>query len=34
MKIVKKSFGPDFLSYMLEGETQTFKDAVNSTEGL
>ena len=30
----KKSFGPDFLTYMLEGEPQTFKEVVNSTEGL
>ena len=30
----KKSFGPDILTYMLEGEPQTFKETVNSTEGL
>ena len=30
----KKSFGPDFLMYVLEGEPQTFKEAVNSIEGL
>ena len=30
----EKSFGPDFLNYMLESEPQTFKEAVNSTEGL
>ena len=30
----KKSFGPDFLTYVLEGEPQTFKEAVNSIEGL
>ena len=30
----KKSFGPDFLTYMLEGEPQTYKEAVNSTESL
>ena len=30
----EKSFGPDFLTFMLEGEPQTFKEAVNSTEGL
>ncbi|WJZ85230.1 hypothetical protein VitviT2T_004776 [Vitis vinifera] len=30
----EKSFGPDFLNFMLEGEPQTFKEAVNSTEGL
>ena len=26
----EKSFGPDFLTYVLEGEPQTFKEAVNS----
>ena len=31
---VEKSFGLDFLTYMLEGEPQTYKEAVNSTEGL
>ena len=31
---VEKSFGPDFLTYMLEGEPRTYKEAVNSTEGL
>ena len=30
----KKSFGPDFLTYMLEGEPRTFKGTVNSIEGL
>ncbi|WJZ97445.1 hypothetical protein VitviT2T_016048 [Vitis vinifera] len=30
----EKSFGPDFLTFMLEGEPQTFKEVVNSTEGL
>ena len=30
----EKSFGPDFLTYMLEGEAQTYKEAVNSTESL
>ena len=30
----EKSFGPDFLTYMLEGEPQTYKKAVNSTESL
>ncbi|WKA09039.1 hypothetical protein VitviT2T_026717 [Vitis vinifera] len=30
----EKSFGLDFLTFMLEGEPQTFKEAVNSTEGL
>ena len=31
---VEKSFGPDFLTYMLEGEPQTYKEAANSTKGL
>ena len=31
---VEKSFGPDFLTYMLEGEPRTYKEVVNSTEGL
>ena len=30
----EKSFGPDFLTYMLEGEPQTYKKAVNSTKSL
>ena len=30
----EKSFGPDFLTYMLKGEPQTYKEAVNSTESL
>ena len=30
----EKSFGPDFLTYMLEGEPQTYKEAVNSMESL
>ena len=30
----EKSFGPDFLTYMFEGEPQTYKEAVNSTESL
>ncbi|RVW17127.1 Retrovirus-related Pol polyprotein from transposon TNT 1-94 [Vitis vinifera] len=30
----EKSFGPDFLTFMFEGEPQTFKEAVNSIEGL
>ena len=30
----EKSFGPDFLTYMLEGEPQTYKEAVNSKESL
>ena len=32
MARTEKSFGPDFLTYMLEGEPQTYKEAVNSTE--
>ena len=31
---VEKSFGPDFLTYMLEEEPRTYKEAVNSIEGL
>ena len=31
---IEKSFGPDFPAYMLEGEPRTYKEAVNSTEGL
>ena len=30
----EKSFGPDFLTYMLEGKPWTFKEVVNFTEGL
>ena len=30
--MIEKSFGPDFLTYMLEGEPQTYKEAVNSIE--
>ena len=30
---VEKSFGPDFVAYMLESEPQTYKEAVNSSEG-
>ena len=29
----EKSFGLDFLTYVLEGEPQTYKEAVNSTDG-
>ena len=29
---VEKSFGPDFLTYMLEREPQTYKDVVNSID--
>ncbi|KAL2497584.1 Reverse transcriptase Ty1/copia-type domain-containing protein [Abeliophyllum distichum] len=29
----KKSYGPDFLTYMLEIEPQSFKESVNSSEG-
>ena len=31
---VEKYFGLDFLTYMLEREPRTYKEAVNSTEGL
>ena len=31
---VEKSFGPNFLTYMLEGKPRTYKVVVNSTEGL
>ena len=31
---VGKSFGQDFLIYMLEGERRTYKEAMNSIEGL
>ena len=30
----KESFGPNFLTYVLEGEPLTFKEAVNSIESL
>ena len=30
----KKNFGPDFLTYVLEREPQTFKEVVNSIESL
>ena len=29
---IEKSFGLDFLTYMLESEPQTFKEMVNSSE--
>ena len=31
---IEKSFSPDFFTYVLEGEPWTFKEVVNSTEGL
>ena len=31
---VEKSFGQDFLTYILEGEPQTYKETINSTDGL
>ena len=31
---IEKSYGTNFLMYMLERETQTYKEAVNSTKGL
>jgi len=30
---IEKSFGPDFLTYLLENEPQSFKEAVTSAEG-
>ncbi|KAD5507661.1 hypothetical protein E3N88_15364 [Mikania micrantha] len=30
---IEKSFGPDFLTYMVEGEPQTYHDVVTSSEG-
>ena len=30
----KKSFGPNFFTYVLEGEPRTFKEAMNSTKIL
>ena len=30
----EKSVGPNFLTYVLEGEPQTFKEVVNSKESL
>ena len=30
---VKKSFGPEFLTYLLENELQNYEEAVNSLEG-
>ena len=31
---IEKSFGSDFLMYVLKGEPRTFKEVVNSTVGL
>ena len=31
---IEKSFSLDFLTYVLEGEPQTFKEAMNSLESL
>ena len=31
---IKKSFGLDFMTYVLEGEPQTFKEAVNSSKSF
>ena len=31
---IEKSFDPDFLKYVLEGEPQTFKETVNSSKSL
>ena len=33
-KKVEKSFGRDFMMFVLEGKPQTFKEAVNSIESL
>ena len=30
---IKKSFGPDFLTFLLENEPQSFQEAVTSPEG-
>ncbi|KAD6118818.1 hypothetical protein E3N88_10089 [Mikania micrantha] len=30
---IEKSFGPDFLTYIVEGEPQTYREAVTSLEG-
>ncbi|KAD2805657.1 hypothetical protein E3N88_39034 [Mikania micrantha] len=30
---IEKTFGPDFLTYMVEGEPQTYRDVVTSSEG-
>ena len=30
---IEKSFGPDFLTYLLENEPQSFQEAMNSLEG-
>ena len=31
--MTEKSFGPDFLTYMVEAEPQTYKEAISSSEG-
>ena len=31
---IEKSFGQDFLTYILEGEPQNYKEIMNSTKGL
>ena len=33
-EMIEKYFGPDFLTYRLEEEPQTYKEVMNSTEGL
>ena len=33
-EMTEKSFSPGFLTYVLEGDPQTFKEAVNFTESL
>ena len=30
---IEKSFGPNFLTYMVEGEPQTYREAITSSEG-
>ena len=30
---IENSFGPDFLTYMVEAEPRTYKEVVSSTEG-
>ena len=32
--MIEKSFGLDFLTYMLEGEPKTYKEVLNCTEGV
>ena len=32
--MIEKSFSPNFVTYVLEREPRTFKEAVNSTAGI